>query len=192
MANTTKTIKILPFVLLLLIIANACHQNPVPKPYGHFRIDVPENEYMLCDTILPFSFDIQKQAVLSLNPNGKYWMDIHYPHLNATIHCSYKNLQNNVEEISEDARRLVMKHRVMADDISESYFSNPEHKVYGVFYNLSGNVASVAQFTLTDSVRHFLLGAVYFNNVPNKDSIAPVSEYIKRDVIHLMESFRWK
>ncbi len=188
----TKSIKILPILLLLLTLATACHNHPVPKPYGHFRIDLPEPEYVRCDTILPFSFDIQKKAVLKLNPNGTYWMDILYPELNAAIYCSYTAVNNNVSELSEDARRLVMKHKLMADDISESYYSNPEQKVYGTFFNLSGNVASVAQFTITDSTRHFLVGAVYFNDAPDKDSIAPVSDYIKRDIIRLMESFKWK
>jgi gliding motility-associated lipoprotein GldD len=188
----TMTIKILPALLLLIIMATACHNHPVPKPYGHFRIDLPQPEYVLCDTTLPFSFEMQKTAVLALNPGGTYWMDIHYPALNAAIHCSYKVVQNNVEELSEDARRLVMKHRTMADDISERFYSNPEQRVFGTFFDLTGNVASVAQFTITDSVRHFLLGAVYFNHATEKDSVAPVSEFIKRDIIHLMESFRWK
>jgi len=184
--------KILLISLLLTALATGCGYHPVPKPFGYFRIDLPKPEYVRCDTTLPFSFEIQKQAVLKLNPDGKYWMDIHYPDLNATIHCSYKTVQNNVEELADDARRLVLKHRVMADDISESFYSNREHRVYGHFYNLTGNVASVAQFTLTDSTSHFIFGAVYFENVPNKDSIAPVSDYIKKDIIHLMESFRWK
>lgn len=192
MMAKTMMIKNLSVALLIVLFASACHNHPVPKPYAHFRIDLPEPEYVRCDTALPFSFDIQKNAILKFNPEAGYWIDILYPDLNAAIHCSYKALNNNVEELSDDARRLVMKHRVMADDISESFYSNAEEKVFGTFFNLTGNVASVAQFTLTDSVNHFFLGAVYFNNAPNKDSIAPVSEYIKRDVIRLMESFRWK
>ena len=65
-------------------------------------------------------------------------------------------------------------------------------KVYGILYDLTGNTASSVQFILTDSVKHFFRGALYFENVPNKDSIAPMSAYIREDVIRLMESFEWK
>jgi gliding motility-associated lipoprotein GldD len=57
---------------------------------------------------------------------------------------------------------------------------------------LKGNTASNLQFTLTDSTRHFLRGALYFDNVPNKDSIAPIANYIRADMVRLMESFEWK
>jgi len=71
-------------------------------------------------------------------------------------------------------------------------FENPEKKVYGILYDLTGNTASSVQFVLTDSTKHFFRGALYFENVPNKDSIAPMSAYIREDVIRLMESFEWK
>jgi hypothetical protein len=48
------------------------------------------------------------------------------------------------------------------------------------------------QFVLTDSVNHFFRGALYFNTVPNQDSLAPVVEYVKEDIIHLVETMRFK
>jgi gliding motility-associated lipoprotein GldD len=95
-------------------------------------------------------------------------------------------------ELSEDARKYVYKHSVKADGISERVFEHPEKKVYGVFYDITGNAASSVQFTLTDSTQHFVRGALYFNNVPNKDSIAPMVDYIREDMVRLMESFEWK
>ena len=183
--------KVLFFICITLIMA-ACGKPGMPKPYGYFRVDLPENEYLLLDGNLPFRFEISTMARLEMNPEGKYWMDIIYPDLNAAIHCSYKRVDGNIYELSEDAHRFVYKHIVRADDISEQFFSNPGQRVYGVFYNLMGNAASNAQFVLTDSVNHFIRGAVYFNHVPNKDSIAPMADFIKRDVIRLMESFEWK
>ena len=64
--------------------------------------------------------------------------------------------------------------------------------MHGILYDLKGNTASNVQFVLTDSTKHFFRGALYFNNVPNKDSIAPMSDYIREDIIHIMESFEWK
>ncbi len=171
-----------------------CTNTYFPKPYGYFRVDLPEQNYVKIDTILPYAFDISVLAYIDLKnqPHEKNWIDIFYPELNATIHCSYQPLDADLVELSEDAHRSVFKHTLKADDINTSFYKNPANQVYGIYYDLKGNVASVAQFVLTDSTNHFFRGAVYFNHVPNKDSIAPMADFIKRDVIRLMESFSWK
>jgi len=179
------------FGMVLLI---ACRENPIPRPYGYFRVDLPQQTYQQCDTILPFVFDYATSAVVKLkqDANEKHWIDIEYPHLNASVHCSYSVVKNNIEILTRDAAELVQKHAIKADEIREQFFSNPQAGVYGNYYDIRGNTASVAQFYLTDSVRHFFRGSVYFNHVPNKDSIYPVAGFIRRDVIRLMESFQWK
>ena len=55
-----------------------------------------------------------------------------------------------------------------------------------------GNAASPVQFFISDSIRHFIRGALYFNALPNPDSIAPVSTYVEQDIIRLIESLEWK
>jgi hypothetical protein len=37
-----------------------------------------------------------------------------------------------------------------------------------------------------------LRGALYFDNIPNRDSIAPVLDYIHTDIQHFIENFQWK
>jgi gliding motility-associated lipoprotein GldD len=80
----------------------------------------------------------------------------------------------------------------MADGIGEKVFENKDKDVYGILYDIKGNTASSIQFVLTDSVKNFFRGALYFDNVPNKDSIAPVVSYLREDIVRLMESFEWK
>jgi gliding motility-associated lipoprotein GldD len=181
-------------LIIGLVLLTACRENPIPKPYGYFRVDLPENHYQHCDTILPFSFDYASSSILILKMDvkEKNWIDIYYPHMNATIHCSYSEVKNNIKMLSKGADELVRKHAIKADEIREQFFSNPENRVYGNYYDILGNTASAAQFYLTDSIRHFFRGSVYFNHVPNKDSIGPMANYIRRDVIRLMESFQWK
>ena len=182
------------FGCLLAVIFTGCRNNYFPKPYGYFRVDLPDHDYVRIDSLLPYSFDLSAFAAIKIkqDPKEKYWIDIVYPELNATIHCSYKKIDGNIYELSEDAHRSVYKHLVRADEINERVFSNPDRKVYGIYYDLKGNAASAAQFVLTDSVRHFFRGALYFNHVPDKDSIAPMADYIKKDIIRLMESFDWR
>lgn len=177
-------------VYLLTLVLMSCTPAYYPKPYGYFRVDLPENTYEKFDATFPCTFE--KSALANAEFPQKNAVNLAYNSLNATIYCNYQPVDKNITALSEDARRAVYKHRVVAEDIKEVYYENPENKVYGTFYDLKGNVASVAQFVITDSVRHFFRGALYFNNIPNKDSIAPMADYIKKDIVHLMESFRWK
>jgi gliding motility-associated lipoprotein GldD len=56
---------------------------------------------------------------------------------------------------------------------------------------MKGNAASPAQFYVTDSVRNFLRGSLYFNHTPNADSIAPAANYVLQDMIHMIETLEW-
>ena len=179
---------------LLMFFSVGCTGSYFPKPYGHFRVDLPAHTYERFDTLLPYSFDLSTYANVEIKQGvkEKYWIDIVYSELNATIHCSYIPVRANIYELSEDAHRSVYKHLIRADDIRENIFRNTDNEVFGIFYDIQGNAASVAQFVLTDSTKHFFRGAVYFNHVPDKDSIAPMADFIKKDVIRLMDSFSWK
>ncbi|MDR1680098.1 MAG: gliding motility lipoprotein GldD [Prevotellaceae bacterium] len=178
-----------------VFLAIACSK-PMPKPYGYYRIDLPPHEYTVFDSVFPpCSFDISRYAQVQpkhAKNTQEEWIDIVYPSFNGKIHCSYIKLNSDFRQVSEDSRNLVYKHTVRADDIVEQFYENPDERVYGIFYRITGNAASPAQFVLTDSVHHFLRGALYFNAVPNADSIAPVAAYVEQDLRHLIETIKWK
>ena len=90
------------------------------------------------------------------------------------------------------SRTLVYKHTVKADGIEETPFINPGERKYGMVYDLSGDVASAVQFFITDSTNHFLRGSLYFNCPPNRDSLKPVIDFMREDIMHLIETIRWK
>jgi hypothetical protein len=46
--------------------------------------------------------------------------------------------------------------------------------------------------TITDSTRNFLRAALYFNTRIANDSLAPAIEYMKKDVMHLVNTLEWK
>lgn len=173
----------------------SCGEVSIPRPYGYFRVDLPEHAYRKVDTLnLPFRFDLPTNAkIISRKAMGaEKWIDLYYPELNASIYCSYKPVKGNLIDLLEDSRKIVYKHSVRADGIGEKVFDDSEKNVHGILYDLKGNTASSVQFVLTDSTRNFLRGALYFDNVPNKDSIAPMAEFIREDVIRIMESIEWK
>jgi len=190
--STTKYITLSCLFVLFL----GCSEN-IPKPRGYFRIDLPkEKTYETFNTPgYPYTFEyanIAKVAPKTGNPDDPFWIDIVYPQFNARIYGSYKKVENNFREISEDSRTFVYKHTVKADAITEQPYENEERKVYGILYELKGNTASGIQFILTDSTHHFFRGALYFNVSPNKDSIAPVAAFIREDIIRLIETLEWK
>lgn len=168
-----------------------------PKPQAYFRIDLPKRTYSRYTASCPYSFEFPNNAAVSVDSSRKAepcWVNIDYPTLRARIYLSYKNVDGKdaIKKLLEDTRSLVYKHTVKADDISEKAFVDDTKKVYGNMYEIGGNAASNVQFFVTDSTRHFLRGALYFNCPPNADSLAPVISYIKEDVVKIMETMEWK
>lgn len=175
----------------------ACTKTYSPKPYAYQRIEIPAHAYQTVQNG-PYAFSLSQYAELRPHEeeDEQYWIDIVYPTLNATVHCSYKAMGRGkgeapLTELTRDALEFVYKHSQQASAIPEHDYINPENRVYGVVFDLEGNTASACQFFLTDSVNHFFRGALYCNCTPNADSLAPVLEYINEDMLTLIESFRW-
>lgn len=186
----TKLLTILSLMALMAGFTSCNNTTPLPRAY--FHIDLEQKAYHPSKDNRPYQFDYPKKTLLIYRKKNKDWFDLIYPNHHARIHCSYKAINKDFYEVSEDARKFVYKHTVMATAITQQPFEDPEKKMYGTLYELTGNVASPIQFVLTDSTNHFLRGALYFNNKPNQDSLAPVIGYIKEDIIRLMESNQWE
>ncbi len=182
-------------VIIVGFIFTNCNKSYTPKPRGYFRIDLPEKQYKTTPDQLPYKFEYPKYSYLQQQPNSptqQYWINIVFPLQNAKVHLSYKEVDNNLDKYMGDARGFVYKHTIKADAITEIPYVNSDASVYGLFYEIKGDAASNTQFYVTDSTKHFLRGALYFNVVPNKDSLAPVLDFINEDIVHLIETFEWK
>tara|TARA_B100000780_G_C21102043_1_gene444787 strand:- start:192 stop:746 length:555 start_codon:yes stop_codon:yes gene_type:complete len=177
------------FTLALLIIS-ACNQVYSPKPIGYFRIGMHKSEYAETESECPYRFLANKQAKL-IKGKGYCWYNINYPTQNATIYLTYKKLDNDLGSIIEESHKLAYDHSVKSDGIIEKVYENEKNNVYGVLYDIHGNSASNLQFFATDSSEHFLRGSLYFNSIPNADSLQPVKEFLKEDLQILMESLKW-
>ncbi|MDR1406387.1 MAG: gliding motility lipoprotein GldD [Prevotellaceae bacterium] len=180
------------------ILLAACNGTvPVPKPHGYLRIDFPEKNYRTFDSAgYPYRFGYPSCAAVVPDKQSyryePYWINLHFPACNATIHISYKRIRNNLPELLDDAYHFVYRHAIKADEIAETPFRNEMKKTYGFLYEISGDVASPVQFYVTDSTRHFLRGSLYFMSTPNSDSLAPSVAFITADMQHLMQTLEWK
>lgn len=183
-------------LLLVLIIGWGCKQNYSPKPRGFCRIDFPEKSYEL---FMPedCEFQFEKPVYATLNPVAESfaepcWYNIQFTGYNATVYITYKAVNNNLANYIEDVRSIAYKHTIKADDIEETLLMRPENHTFGVLYDIKGNAASSVNFFVTDSTTHFISGSLYFNTVPNYDSLQPAIQFFRKDIIHLMETTKWK
>ena len=185
--------KIVQIVCVCLLMAS-CGRVSSPKPYGYYRITTPDTAYTAFETQFPrypYTFDLSRNAEVQPRNDEPFWINLYYPSLDATIHCSYKPVRHNLRELTNDALEFVYRNASFASAIPEQEFMHPEAQVYGVLFDLEGNTASSCQFFVTDSTRHFFRASVYCNCPPNADSLAPVYEYLRKDVRRMVESFEW-
>jgi len=187
----------LSLVVSCCLMLTSCGGDEVttPKPKAYFRLSYPEKKYVKYDADCPFTFEIPVYSNVDNDKNYNAepcWLNLNFPTFQGTLHLSYKEVKGNIEGYMADTYTLASKHQIKASGIEEQQISKPKDKVYGLIYDIEGNAASSFQFFLTDSTKHFIRGALYFNAVPNTDSIAPVVEFIKKDLFHFIDTFRWK
>lgn len=183
------------WAILAAILVVSCDEQVVPKPRGYLRLEFPKAVYHeFAPEGCPYAFDISDQSVAIQDTNRvsePCWWYIRYPSLDAELYLTYKPLHDDLVRYIEDSRALVYKHTSKASAIDE-FVVRPRPGVNGIRYEIGGDAASSLQFFLTDSVRHFMRGALYFNAAPNIDSLAPALDHIRHDVDRMMSSFRWR
>ena len=185
------------YLLVLFLILTACGDSPVPKPRGYFRIDMPEKAYRSFDTNFPYTFEYPVYAEITPDPYAPeepYWINVNFPDFRGQLHLSYKILNDtNLIGYLEDSRNFVVKHIPKASAINDSLIYDMDRTLYGIFYEIKGvGAASPFQFFVTDSTSHFVRGALYFTVRPNNDSLAPVIDFLEKDIDRMLRTFRWK
>ncbi len=188
--------------LLLSIAFIACQNSsaPLPKPHQYPRVDFPAREYILfSDSECSLTFDFPTYAVIEAKtsyfgeaPLHPCWFDVYYKEFNGRLHCSYFELTSRevLDDLIGDAFDLVSKHHSKASFARESVIDNND--VDGLLFDIQGPVASPLLFYVTDSTQHFFMGSLYFNNKVNPDSMQIIHDFVRDDVLHLIETFEWR
>lgn len=208
----------LPFLAAFLLVAG-CNSTYTSKRKGYYKLDLPaKHEYAKFERPgFPYSFEypaygniIQDSTYFDNSPENPYWINVDFPSMNARVFLSYKivggralfkNKQpdgsykdsfaiNEFDRMVNDAFNLTNKNESVASSIRDSLFRTA-NGVSGVYFRVGGNAATSRQFFVSDTVRHFLRGALYFNAQPNIDSIKPALDFLQVDMDHLINSFRW-
>jgi gliding motility-associated lipoprotein GldD len=180
----------------IIYLINSCSNNYTPKPYGYLRFDAPPASYIpLALGELPYKFMISQYATVEMPPfdSAEFWINIDYQKFDAKIYCSYQTIiPQSLAEHTDECRKLISRTVRQAFAINEKEYENDRNRVYGTLFEIEGETASPIQFMLTDSVSHFFRGSLYFQCDPNVDSLAPCIDYLRNDVIELIQSFEWK
>lgn len=188
-----------PIFCYILLLSLSCNNAYSPKPRGYFRIDFPPHAYQSFDNPeFPYSFEypvygkiIRDTAFFGDKPENPFWINIDFPRFNARMYISYKMVEGNFDKLREDAYKMTYKHTYKASSIEDSLISTP-NGVHGIFFNVGGNAATAKQFFVSDTNRHFLRGALYFDTTPNADSLNIVNDFLQKDMNHLINTLRWK
>jgi gliding motility-associated lipoprotein GldD len=186
-------------ILVSFVLLSACGSDDedtiAPKPRAYFRLAFPEKKYIPYTAACPFSFEMPAYTHIENDKNYRAepcWLNLEFPSLNGKLHLTYHEVNGDINNYLEQTYELASKHQIKASGIEEKLVSRDSSKVYGLIYEIGGNAASSIQFFLTDSTKHFIRGALYFNVAPNTDSISPVVDFVRKDIYHMIETFEWK
>lgn len=183
------------FSFALLFIS--CSRDYQPKPKGYNRLILPPKEYHISPDTFPYRFEYSTHAKLLRDSSWygeKNWVEIYYPELKANIHITYKQLANRedfLRELLDDSYNLTSKQQIKASGIDELITVTPSGKT-AVIAEISGEVPSQFQFTMTDSTKNFIRGALYFNTRVQNDSLAPAIDFMKKETLHFINTLEWK
>jgi gliding motility-associated lipoprotein GldD len=197
-----RKINVQVFLLILAVFSFfSCREASVPKPKGYFRLDLQPKKYIVFNETnqaknLPLKFEYPVYGNISDKVDDKSepgWFNIEFPAYKARIYMTYKDVGGDLEGLIEQTYTMNVKNHISkADAINEQLINDVENRKFGILYDLKGNTASAVQFYVTDSVKHYLRGSLYFESEPNADSLAPVIDFFREDVIHLIETLKWK
>lgn len=172
-------------------------QSYVPKPKGYNRIELPTHQYQKLLQEHPYRFEFSKYAnvVADTFPMAeKDWIFINYPQFKANIQLTYKAIGNDPKKLSDfinDTYKLTSKHQIRASSIQEQRVLTKSGKT-AILFKIEGDVPSPYQFYTTDSTRHFLRGAIYFPTATKNDSLAPIIDYLQKDMLQLLNTLEWR
>lgn len=190
--NVSSSCLILVSMLLLMA---GCSDAPIPKPKGYFKIALDDKVLESYDGDCPLEFQKPTYAQVQFLNRGttdSCWFNLHFPKHNAVVYMTYLSVNDNLDQLYRDSYEFVYKHDVKANSIERIRINSKDSTTTGLLYDLKGQVATPLQFYVSDSSDHFLRGSLYFNHSPNPDSIRPVLNHLREDVITLMETIQWK
>lgn len=198
--SKNKTIFFTMVYGLWTMVLSSCNSSYTPKPTGYYKINFPEKKYQVFDQPgYPYSFEyplyasiVKDSTFFGEATENPWWINVDFPQFGGRIYVSYKEIgKNKFDTLVKHSFELTGKHTSKAYSIDDSLINTPNN-THGVFFTVGGDVATANQFFLSDSTKHFLRGALYFDATPNADSLGIVNKFLMEDMKHLINTFKWR
>lgn len=204
-------------ILFSPLVFGACNSPFTVKKDGYFKIDFPKRAYQsFSEPGYPYTFEYPDYAYIARDTSyfqntSPYWVNVVFPQFQAKIYISYKRIggtsvyevknpdgshrdstgTNVFDKMVKDAYNLTYKNDIKAYSIGDSLMHTP-NGITGIYFDVSGNVATAHQFFLSDTTRNFIRGALYIRATPNEDSLRPVINFLQQDMKHMINTLKWK
>lgn len=162
-------------------------KTPVPRPEAWPRIAIYDSIYQTVDS-LPVIFEANSSAKIEHTQPG--WVNINYPAYNSTIYLTVTET-NPAEIESVVDNRLERMALNIADntDVTQEHIVSPDFE--SIMLISPGTRSTPVQFVSTDRRSTVVSGTAFFHNagqITSTDSVTPVIESLKRDLVHALNN----
>src|SRR5688572_5772844 len=103
--------------LVCTLLLTACGDDPVPKPRGYLRLDLPEQKYVPWTNGEGLSAEVPAYARMHPRRSGESetrWYDMRFPGQRATVHLTWSPVNGQMAELIEDAHMFKNTHGAKA------------------------------------------------------------------------------
>ena len=179
------------FNFILFILLGGCTQNFQPKPKAFNQIYLPKPNYN--KLLVSNNYSFERNEVTKKSENKEYgWLNLSYFNQSAEVLLTYKKINSpkHLESLINESFKLISKHQNKASSIVETEIKTLNNKTAKII-DIKGEVPTPFQFIITDSTENFMRAALYFEKPIKGDSLAPVVNYIKKDMLHILNTLSW-
>lgn len=186
-------------LLISLLLLSACEEYiPTARPRAYPRIDLPaqtDRSYSrLESSTCPISIELPDAGKITRNLVDSCWVDISFEAYALTWHLTVRDIAPGPEGVApylEDHRKLVYKHSKKASRIESEPFEGPNGN--GFWFDIYGEVGTPTQIFMTDpQERYSLVLSFYYQTATARDSLAPITQYMKEEMQHAISTIEWK
>ena len=177
----------------VLLIMSSC-QEYYPKPKAILR---PEDHtlYMTLDTLPFIRFEIDTKAKISplKNEEKEIWFNLSYTEYGAQLYNTYTTLSSGgLLSATEDFYKLLQRN-TQKEEIHYTLYENKADSIYAHLFISTATAASPIQFFVTDSVKHYFRGALYFvDDTISRETKESYIGVLIGQIRHMLETFKWK
>jgi hypothetical protein len=121
-------------------------------------------------------------------------------HGDLMIHYKVITRDDSLSNLTKLVVSNVESHKFKSESIDKKPILNAERKMFGMFYEFEGDMATSFQFYVTDSLQHFIWGQVLMDfqalekeGIPtDSETKSRIRDYIRKDLEVFIDRLNWR